>query len=205
MRRSQRPDPRDVEQDSHRIWRRVRSTVRGLLERGASVDGVVRVVSEALASLADVGAPSVDQADAFWARVDKAGDCWLWQGRTRTVALGPGRWPMTPRRYAWLAYRLPLPAGRVLVSTCGTSGCVRPDHARLGMPGEGSRKPRPAGSMPTNHRLTPAQVREIRAALDEGAKHRDLADKYRVARETIVSISTRASWANLPDEPETTT
>lgn len=190
--------------DASKALEKVRKPLRAALLGGATTDACVRAMADALANLAQApGTPSDDRSDAFWGRVDKTGDCWLWTARTRTVALRSAWGSLTPKRYAWVAYKLPLPQGRILVSKCGNSACVRPDHHRLGLPGEGKRKPRSPDARPTNAKLTPDDVRQIRAALGRGVRQRDLAAQFGVGRETIVSISTRATWAHLPDEPET--
>jgi hypothetical protein len=70
--------------------------------------------------------------DAFWERVDKSGECWLWTaGRT---SMGYGKVHM-PNRKTGLAHRRayqlvngPIPDGLVLDHLCRTPLCVRPDH-----------------------------------------------------------------------------
>ena len=67
---------------------------------------------------------------AFWARVDKSGDCWLWTGAS---SKGYGQFMVESRlRYTHqLAYewaRGPVPSGLQLDHLCRTTMCVRPDH-----------------------------------------------------------------------------
>jgi hypothetical protein len=179
--------------------RRVRRALRKVLKEN-SVDVVAERVQTAVEGLGP-HAVSKSFEERFWARVDKGADCWEWQGKTRAVQLRGD--PTTPRRVAWLLYKLPLPKGRVLLATCGNNKCVRPDHMKAGLLGEAARRQRPQGSKPTHARLNAEKVRAIRAAAAAGAKHKELAAWYGVARETIVAVCTRASWAHVRDEEGT--
>lgn len=68
---------------------------------------------------------------AFWAKVDKSGECWEWTARRQTHGYGQllwdGKWRLAHR----IAYEMangPVPAGRELDHLCSNKACVRPDH-----------------------------------------------------------------------------
>jgi hypothetical protein len=77
--------------------------------------------------------PELAQTDAerFWSKVDKSGECWLW---TATIASnGYGRFPMgrstvAAHRFAYELEIGPIPDGLELDHTCRVPACVRPSH-----------------------------------------------------------------------------
>ena len=96
--------------------------------------------------------PPVDDrtAAAFWRRVHKSDGCWLWTGGKRSTS-GYGVFQLhldTPYGRAILlvaAHRLaytlavgPIPPGAILLHSCDTPACVRPDHLRPGTRRENS-------------------------------------------------------------------
>jgi hypothetical protein len=65
--------------------------------------------------------------DLFWSRVDKSGECWLWNGPTDWDGYGLFKGVRTNRLSWELAEGAPLPAGMQGLHTCDTPGCVRND------------------------------------------------------------------------------
>lgn len=77
--------------------------------------------------------------DGFWSRVDKSGDCWLWTGELNNQ--GYGRYALYDgdRRERVLAHRMSLiltgvtlAKDDVLLHSCDTPRCVRPEHLSVG-------------------------------------------------------------------------
>lgn len=72
-------------------------------------------------------------ADRFWAKVDKSGDCWLWQGATN------GKYGRLRRDLVWhyahrFAYELergPIPEGMTIDHLCREKLCCNPAHLEV--------------------------------------------------------------------------
>jgi len=72
-----------------------------------------------------------NQADRFWSKVDRSGDCWLWTGYVNPAGYGiyatvEIRCPA--HKMAWFLVMGVMPER--LYRTCGNRGCVRPHHLR---------------------------------------------------------------------------
>lgn len=74
--------------------------------------------------------------ERFWEKVDRSGECWLWEGCVYPTG-GHGRFVWTPgkcvpaHRAAWLLERGDIPPRITVRHTCKNSLCVRPDHLFL--------------------------------------------------------------------------
>ncbi len=71
------------------------------------------------------------QSDRFWSKVDKSGECWLFQGTTARGGYGTV-WFYGKHRLAHaVSYELeigPIPEGLVIDHLCRNHACVRPSH-----------------------------------------------------------------------------
>ncbi len=82
----------------------------------------------------------------FWARVDRSGDCWVWQKGRNSGGYGvfsvrntPEQYELTGRSFTQLvAHRVavalsrPLMAGDYVMHTCDNPPCCNPEHLRIG-------------------------------------------------------------------------
>lgn len=69
--------------------------------------------------------------ESFWAKVDKAGDCWPWRGSVGTHGYGQHMINTKNRRAHRVAYELvfgPIPSGLTLDHLCRNKRCVNPAH-----------------------------------------------------------------------------
>lgn len=75
-----------------------------------------------------------DVRDAFWANVDKAGDCWTWGGVLSSHGYGRFRirsWPYPAHRVALMLSGRKVPVSQLVDHVCFNHACVRPDHLRM--------------------------------------------------------------------------
>lgn len=65
--------------------------------------------------------------ERFWSRVDKSGECWIWQGAPNHAGYGRFNQQMAHR----VAYEInvgPIPDGLTIDHLCKTRNCVNPAH-----------------------------------------------------------------------------
>lgn len=155
--------------------------------------------------------------DRFWAKVNKAGDCWLWNGAIGSN--GYGRFAMYPgparqaHRQAWEITNGVIPDGLLVCHKCDNRACVNPDHLFLGTAKENTadmlaKKRHSHGerhaekvraSESRYHKLTHDDVRGIRAGLRNGGKQREVARTFGVSQRTVAMILHRLTWAHVND------
>lgn len=87
--------------------------------------------------------------ERFWSKVDKSGDCWIFQ--TNTLVDGYGRLkidgkPVLAHRHAFALQHGPTPEGHDNVfQSCRNKLCVRGEHLYSGPKNSGPREERPTG------------------------------------------------------------
>lgn len=145
-----------------------------------------------------------------------SGECWLWNGSINShgygqVAVGyPGSRPETASRVAYEAWVGPIPQGMAVCHQCDNPPCINPAHLFLGSKAANNAdmrgKRRDAnGERHGGHRLTDAQVAEIRARYAGGDVYqKDLAKEYGVSQQLvslIVRSRRRARVTNPAPQP----
>jgi hypothetical protein len=140
--------------------------------------------------------------ERFWARVDRRGDdeCWPWIGSIDEFGYGRmdfRRHMKVTERAHRLAYFLaygPVRPGFVIDHLCRNRGCVNPSHLEVVTRGENMRRGDIHGEANYHARLTPEQVREIRAST---LPSRQLAPLYGVSDVSIWKVRARKTWAHI--------
>lgn len=165
--------------------------------------------------------------ERLWSKVDKSGDCWIWQGSMRPNGYGIiGAWgkSISPHRVAYILTYGEIPDGMLVCHTCDNPACCRPDHLFLGTQKEnmadmhakgraytgtrgaarGTRngahtKPdrRPRGTRNGNAKLTEQTVKEIRARAAAGESKKALAREYGVSDTLIGMVAKRKIWKHV--------
>lgn len=148
--------------------------------------------------------------DRFWSRIDKngpvpkhrpeLGPCWIWT-RSRTSA-GYGNISLGTRheythRISWMLHFGDIPTGLHVLHKCDNPPCCRPDHLFIGTHTDNhadcSVKER-SGNM----KLGNADVLEIRQMALNGCNYGDIAERFRVNRDTIWLIVEGLNRKHVP-------
>lgn len=102
--------------------------------------------------------------------------CWLWSGSHNQHGYGKFAWIrngkkawMYAHRTAWEVHRGPIPEGMHVLHQCDNTGCVNPDHLRLGTHVENMEEK--FLRCRDSRALSPDTVREIRKAIEEDSSH----------------------------------
>lgn len=124
--------------------------------------------------------------------------CWIWQGGKNIAGYGlvvfDGKSQLVHRLVKRIAYG-PIPATLHVCHKCDVPACCNPDHLFVGTPADNARDCRNKGR--GRCKLTAPQVVEIRARHAKKATLSELARGYGVSRQTIKSIVTGRTWANV--------
>jgi hypothetical protein len=148
-----------------------------------------------------------DIPERFWAKVDKTGDCWIWQGSCRQDGYGQfavrkPRRTVKAHRFAWELAHGPISEGLAVCHSCDNPPCVNVAHLFLGTTGDNVRDSHAKGRaavgdrMPTA-KLTPLLVRTIRAQRLSGMTHQAIADCAGVSRQLITHVLSGHRWRHV--------
>lgn len=141
----------------------------------------------------------------YWTRVNKTESCWLWTGAKTSAGYGDvvfQRKHILAHRFSWALQNGEIPKGLLALHRCDTPLCVRPDHLFLGTDADNCADAMAKGraNRVTRAKLTPDQVREIRAAYSyKGgvSNSYELAAKYNVHHGTIVGVTSGRTWGHI--------
>ena len=76
------------------------------------------------------GPKPIPPDESFWPKVDKSGDCWIWQGAPNGSGYGTFR-KIGAHRWAYENLRGPIPQGLHIDHLCRNRLCVNPNHMDL--------------------------------------------------------------------------
>lgn len=147
----------------------------------------------------------------FWARVQRSdeSECWPWTGQLNTHGYGDCKYQGRRTTAHRIAFELHtgerLQRNVVVCHRCDNPRCCNPAHLFAGSQGDNVRDCHAKGRAKHNrtngerrplHKLTEAQVREIRASR---CPLRTAAARYGVSSVTILKIRRREKWAHVSD------
>lgn len=139
--------------------------------------------------------------DAFWAKVDKTGPCWLWLGGKTSHGYGSIRFGgrkatalLAHRLAYWFTHGEP-PPNRSVCHHCDNPSCVRPAHLFLGTHAENMRDRQQKGRAAM--KLQPVQVRAIRALADLGWHMKTIGEAFGISGSTAHAIARRKIWDHV--------
>lgn len=145
----------------------------------------------------------------FWRFVQRGPGCWLWTGCTEEKGgygqFYDGRVKRARRAHVvmWeITHGKKVPKGRVVRHSCDNPPCINPQHLILGdhvdnVRDKVERGRQARGSTGGTSKLTEELVSTIRAEYADGAKQRELAEKYGVIQATISLIVNRKTWTHV--------
>lgn len=140
--------------------------------------------------------------------------CWEWNGLRDTrdygIISGFGRQYMA-HRISWkLHNNCEIPEGKFILHSCDNPPCWNPAHLRSGtqqenmeeMWSKGRGCPHPEllcpGERNPHAKMTNANVMEIKYLLSQGARQKDLAERFGVSGTVISKIARGKGWRSIP-------
>lgn len=153
--------------------------------------------------------PTIEER--FWSKVDRRSptECWEWQaGRHDKMGYGAfliGRRSCLSHRVAYQLTNGDIPKGLYVLHSCDNPPCCNPAHLFLGTYQDNNRdKARkgranpPFGEREPNHKLTEADVRQIRQRYAAGnVRQRDIAADYGISQRLVSLIVRREAWRHI--------
>lgn len=152
--------------------------------------------------------PTRTLEQAFWRHVIRgaADECWLWQGNIGNHGYGYfscGHRKFLAHRASYEIHNGALPDDLCVLHHCDVRHCVNPYHLFLGDRTDNAAdkvtKGRQfRGEQSPNAKLAESDVKQIRSLAASGVIHREIAQKFHIARETVGDIVRRRLWAHVP-------
>lgn len=134
----------------------------------------------------------------FWSKVNTSGDCWLWTASKDQDGYGHFRTKdqrFRAHRFSYILAHGSIPNGMIVCHHCDTPACVNPNHLFIGTYADNAadRDSKKRNSMHLA-KLSPNQVRVIRARFTAGETQTSIALDFHVRQTTISRIIHRETW-----------
>lgn len=165
--------------------------------------------------MARIETPAIDRVMKKVIMLPDSG-CWIFSGAWNQAGYGivgkGGRGSGNDRahRVTYAHFRGPIPGGMFVCHRCDVPACCNPEHLFIGTnddnmadcraKGRASKppeNPHVVGEYHPGHKLTEAQVREMRHLRASGWTLQSLADRYSVGDATVLKICRRDSWKHV--------
>ena len=150
------------------------------------------------------------QVARFWAKVDKSGECWLWQASRSAFGhgrFGIGKHNSYAHRVAWELTYGPIPLGMNVCHNCpggDNPACVNPAHLFLGTKRDNMRDAAHKGRLSRGEgshlsKLTDARVRWLRDRYAAGGvSYSQLAAELGLTQTPVYNAINRITWKHIP-------
>ena len=155
--------------------------------------------------------PAVER---FLAAIDKNGPvfphvetpCWVWKTGTsrRYPCMSVDGSPVHAHRFSWNLFRGDIPEGLYVCHRCDNKRCVNPEHLFLGTPSDNvqdaiakGRSVVVHGERNGNHKLTCAEVIEMRKLRSEGELFKNIARQFGVSMMGAWDAICGKNWKHL--------
>jgi hypothetical protein len=146
--------------------------------------------------------------DKFWSGVNKTDKCWLWNRALDQKGYGVLYKRQSRNRYhlvhrlSWVLHYGPVPPGLFVCHHCDIRHCVNPLNLFVGTHFDNNHDCKNKGRTLQGERANGArlkidQVVEMRALRTNGAKLKELANKFDIRETTVSRICRRTEWSWL--------
>jgi hypothetical protein len=128
-----------------------------------------------------------------------ASECWHYETAT-IVNYGGIRYldrNMKTHRASWLVHRSPVPEGLCVLHRCDNRRCVNPEHLWLGTKTDNLADKVARGRHTTTSKLSPDDVRKIKALLAEGNSCGAIARQFNVSESHVRAIKHGRRYAHV--------
>ena len=141
----------------------------------------------------------LSDAERFWSKVDRSGDCWLWTGSFLKDGYGQfrlNRTTVTASRLAWELTYGSIPVGMLVCHKCDNPPCCNPAHLFLGTPRDNRRDCAAKGRVTAwKAVVTKADTLVIRAAYAAGGvTQAELGRQFGISQTSVSCIVRRKTW-----------
>jgi len=143
--------------------------------------------------------------ERFWAKVDRSGECWLWQASLSHRGYGATRHSgrtINAHRLAWIFTHGTVPEGLSVLHRCDNRRCCNPAHLFLGTPKDNTqdaiRKGRLCCGEAINFaKLTPEKVRQMRELHRSGVNASEVGRRFAVTPSVALRAIKGQTWKSV--------
>lgn len=143
-------------------------------------------------------------AERFWAKVNKAGDCWEWTGARHPQGYGLIKTMTGMSRAHRVSFELnngAIPAGLMVRHRCDNPGCVNPKHLITGTALDNVNdrvvRGRSADRKGERHPLAKLSKPLVELIRTSALSGKDLAEIFNISQASVSLIKSKQRWSTL--------